>query len=326
MRGNVNYQVQILYKEVEAIGESKHEAKEQAREQAREQAEKLTWHDLGKEINIYSYATADTYRETWRQFGEFVKEEFKIHDLEKTNGEHVQAFLEHRINLNTVNSYNTFSKEAAALEKLERALNSYSTSNEKGNQYAFSANIQNVREDAKLILDKFSGNRAYTDPQNLIGNIKNETHKIIAQAQKEGGFRVSELNHLREKNLNGITKDPVTREEKGSILIQQAKGGKSGEKLVSPETYNKLKEVIQNSKDQILKFNENSYRNSLKNSANITNQEYVKKGTHGLRYNFAQERFKEVQRAGQSFDKALQQVSNEMFHTRPDITLHYVNF
>ncbi|MGM0609324.1 MAG: hypothetical protein ACQESP_13020 [Candidatus Muiribacteriota bacterium] len=322
MRGNVNYQVQLLYKEVEAIGESKHQAKEEARLQAEDG--KLNWHDMGKELDLYCYKTADTYRATWDQLGHFVKQEFSIHDLEKINGEHVQSFLEYRINLDTVNSYDTFSKEASALEKLERALNSYSASNDKGNQYAFSANIRNAREDAKLILDKFSGNRAYTDTKSLIDNIKNETHQVIAQAQKEGGFRISELNHLREKNFNGITKDPITGQEKGSVYIEQSKGGRDGEKLVSIETYNKLKEVVQNSKDQILKFSDNSYRNSLKNSANITNQEYTRKGSHGLRYNFAQERFQEVQRSGQSFDKALQQVSQEMFHTRPDITLHYV--
>lgn len=317
MRGNVNYQVQELYKEVNKIGESKHTAKEEARAEGNN-----TWHMVGKSIGIHSYGTADSYRQTWRQLGYFVKEEFKIHDLEKIKGEHVQAFLENRINTASVTSYNTYKKEASALQKLEKALNSYAVRNNKNNNYSFSLNIHKTKENAKLVLENTTVNRAYKDAKSLINNIQNEKLKLVAQTQLEGGFRISELNHIRPKNFSGIGKDPVTGEKKGIINIEQAKGGKAGEKFISVNTYDKLKNIVTASEKQIFKFNENTYRNNLKESAFATGQKYH--GSHGLRYNFAQNRFQQVQQNRQHFNKALQQVSSEMSHVRADITLHYL--
>jgi hypothetical protein len=56
MRGSVVYQVQKVFQAVNAIGISKHAAKEVARAEGA-----LTWHQVGKELGVYSYSTADAY-------------------------------------------------------------------------------------------------------------------------------------------------------------------------------------------------------------------------------------------------------------------------
>ena len=48
------------------------------------------------------------------------------------------------------------------------------------------------------------------------------------------------------------------------------------------------------------------------------------RGGHGLRHRYAQERLDELQRTGLSQAQALETVSQEMGHFRPDITLVYL--
>lgn len=47
-------------------------------------------------------------------------------------------------------------------------------------------------------------------------------------------------------------------------------------------------------------------------------------GAHGLRHSYAQERLSEVQAQGYTYEQALETVSQEMGHFRPDITLTYL--
>ena len=47
-------------------------------------------------------------------------------------------------------------------------------------------------------------------------------------------------------------------------------------------------------------------------------------GAHGLRHSYAQERMRELQRTGMLRDRALETVSQEMGHFRPEITETYL--
>ncbi len=305
MRGNINYQVHQVFKEIIAFGQSKHEAKNSAREQGAQ-----TWHEVGKELNIYSYATADQYRDIAKDLMSYTKEQFGIKDIEKLSSEYIQAYLENKIAEGV--RYNTFQKYAAALEKLEVALNQYAQSHNTGNQYSF--DIQDVRQQASEVLERNQQTRAYENPKALINSIQNQDYKIIAQAQHEGGFRISELNHLSEKNF-----------KEGNVFqVISGKGGKDREVPLSKETYNALKSLLDKAdkSDGKYKFNMNDYRNTLKEAAQVSNQPYT--GSHGLRWNFAQEKFSELQREGRTYEQTLQEVSNLLGHERPDITEHYL--
>ena len=100
----------------------------------------------------------------------------------------------------------------------------------------------------------------------------------------------------------------------------KGKGGKIREIGVSPDTYNTAKEWVKNF-DRI-GFDERAYRKDLQEAANLTGQEYH--GSHGLRWNFAQERFHNLMENGYTYEQALAQVSKELGHERADITKHYL--
>ena len=304
MRGSVVYQVHQVFKEIISFGQSKHEAKIEARSEGAQ-----TWHDIGKDIGIYSYATADQYRDISKDLMNYTKEQFSVKDIEKLSSEHIQAYLESKIAEGV--QYSTFQKYAAALEKLEVALNQYAQSHNTGQEYHF--DLSSVREQASETLERNQQTRAYEDPKALIENIQNPEYRTIAQAQHEGGFRISELNHLSEKNFK----------DNNTFQVISGKGGKDREVELSKETYQALKSLLGKADtDGKYKFDMNDYRNTLKEAAQASNQDYT--GSHGLRWNFAQEKFAELQQHGRTYEQALQEVSHLLGHERADITEHYL--
>ena len=305
MRGSIVYQVREVFKEIIRFGESKHEAKEQARENGAR-----TWHEIGKNIYIYSHATADQYRDIVKEAFRYAKEQFGIKDIEKLSSEHMKNYLESKIADGI--KYSTFLKYAAALEKLEVALNKYAESHNTGREYHF--DLSSVREQAREVLERTQETRAYENPRTLTENIQNRDYKIIAQAQYEGGFRISELNHLSEKNFR----------EGNVFQVISGRGGKDREVPLSKETYQALKSLLDKAdpSDGKYKFDMNDYRNALKEAAKASNQEYT--GSHGLRWNFAQEKFSELQREGKTYEQALQIVSNLMGNECPITTEYYL--
>ena len=305
MRGSIVYQVHQIFAEIIQFGQSKHEAKELAREQGAK-----TWHEIGKSIYIYSYATADQYRDISKDLMNYTKQQFGVKDIEKLQSEHIQAYLETKIADGV--KYSTFQKYAAALEKLEVALNKYAESHNTGREYHF--DLFSVREQAREVLERSQTTRAYENPKALINSIQNPEYRIIAQTQYEGGFRISELNHLSEKNFK----------DNNTFQVISGKGGKDREVSLSKETYQALKSLLDKAdpSDGKYKFDMNDYRNALKEAAERSGQEYT--GSHGLRWNFTQEKFAELQEQGKTYEQALQIVSNLLGHERPDITEHYL--
>ncbi len=323
MRGSIKWQVNEIYHKsgIKMIGHSKHKAKAVARKEFSENNQGVTWHSMGKKLGIHSYATADAYRAVWRTLGNYVKENYRIKDMEQIEGKHVQDFLESKISDDV--AHQTFMQYAAALEKLETALNGFAERKGSDLKYDFEQSIRNTRGEAKWILARFDGNRAYSDPAGLIKNLTKPEHAVIAKIQYESGARIGECNHLKEKHLLGFEKDKATGEEKGKLLIEKAKGGITGNKYVSVQTYRDLKKMVESAPNGRFEFNIASYRAEIKKAAEKSSQEY--NGTHGLRWNFVRERFMEVQReGGQFYEQALVTVSHEMFHHRPDITEHYL--
>jgi hypothetical protein len=74
----------------------------------------------------------------------------------------------------------------------------------------------------------------------------------------------------------------------------------------------------------LFKIDKDAYRDSLKAAAKATGQQYDIRSSHGLRWNFAQERFNTLQEFGKTYDQALAQGSQELGHERAEITLHYL--
>ena len=185
---------------------------------------------------------------------------------------------------------------------------------------------------SKKLLSKSSkifDNRAYPDPVRLITAITDGTFQLQASLQYEGGLRtegVGAPSNRRLKNpltldgLHGIGTDPVTGLSVG-IVSSVEKGGKATEHYISAETYMRLLEHIL--KYGKLESNYNCYVNAINQAAKDTNQYAAGRGSHGLKHNFAQERYLECINHGMTHEQALQQASLETSHFRLRETLTY---
>ena len=127
-------------------------------------------------------------------------------------------------------------------------------------------------------------------------------------------------------DLQGVRPDPITGQEKGWLAVD-GKGGKKRDIMVPPATYQAVAERvlalapsrhwgIGNDADRVV------YRDEIRLACRLLGEDYH--GSHGFRWDYAQERFQEVQAAGLTYNEALFQVSEEMGHERADITEHYL--
>jgi hypothetical protein len=172
-------------------------------------------------------------------------------------------------------------------------------------------------------------NRAYPDPVRLIESIHHPTFQLQASLQYEGGLRAEGVgapsngrlrNPLTAQGLRGMTIDPVTGAEVG-IVASKEKGGKVTEHYVSVRTYRRVEEYI--SKHGKLESDYLEFVESVNQAARETGQFAPGRGSHGLKHNFAQERYLECIAHGFGHEHALQQTSLETSHFRLSETLAY---
>ena len=176
---------------------------------------------------------------------------------------------------------------------------------------------------------KLFDNRAYADPLRLIAAISDGTFQLQASLQYEGGLRAEGVgapsnrrlkNPLTAKGLHGIGSDPVTGTPVG-IVASVEKGGKKTEHYISVETYRRLEKYIQSNGKLESAYIE--YVEAINRAARETSQYVSGRGSHGLKHNFAQERYLECISCGLTHEQALQQTSLETSHFRLRETLSY---
>jgi len=109
----------------------------------------------------------------------------------------------------------------------------------------------------------------------------NETHRMIAEAQRLGGFRVRE-----------ITKATVNREDKSITTI--GKGGRIRTLHFEhrKEDFEKLANLIEKLKEEEYEKRLKDYYRDLKNAAKATGQEYH--ASHAFRREYAEHRIEEL--------------------------------
>ena len=127
-------------------------------------------------------------------------------------------------------------------------------------------------------------------------------------------------NSLTSDGLLGTGPDPVTKAEVG-IVETREKGGKKTKHYISLTTYKRLEAYIQ--LYGALEIYYTKYLNAINDAAKNTGQHARGRGTHGLKHNFAQERYFQCVEQGFSHEHALQQTSLETSHFRMNETLTY---
>lgn len=267
-----------------------------------------------------SYKSMETYRNgVWNNFGLYLKEHWGIKDFEKINGEHVQAYMAYKIEYYPTKQY--LEKLSCALGKLEIALTRY-TANKYGEPREYDFNIrQQTLNNARALRQVSNGyhNRVYKNPQAIIKLLSNQNHQIGAMIQLHGGARAEGITLIKPSQLHGYKTDEITGKEV-AVIETTEKGGKTGSVLIPIVIYKQLKKIIADSGK--FKINYKAYTEDIRTACERL--QIQSEGSHGFRWTFAQNRVREYQKFGYSYEEALQGVSLEMKHYRASITEHYL--
>lgn len=267
---------------------------------------------------IASFKTMESYRSIWNNFFNYLKEHWEVKDCTKIESEHIAAYIDYKIEYYPSHLY--LNKIVSALGKLEIALNMYAKEHKDKKTYDFSIReeIKKSAVDLELVADNYH-NRAYKDPKKIISFISDNIYKLAAAIQLEGGVRIEGVALIKKEQLHGYIFDEITNTKKGVVFTKE-KGGKEGNILITTNTYNKLEKYIDNNGS--FKFKKQKYYKGIKKACKISNEN--PEGSHGFRWNFAQNRLFEYAQAGYSYEESLLKVSAEMKHNRASITLHYL--
>lgn len=251
--------------------------------------------------------------------------------VEKIMAEYLQERLAYYVQRQR--SRQTMETTLSALGKFEYAVNHYLYIHAPDSPRLAIEDLrmQTYAESRKLLRksSKVFDNRAYPDPIRLIETIKDGIYQLQASLQYEGGLRTEGVgapsnrrwkNPLTKEGLCGIGLDPITGSPVG-VIVSKEKGGKETAHYVSPETYSRLESHI--SLHGKLESEYLRYVEAINLAAKATNQYAPGRGSHGLKHNFAQERYQECISHGRNHEQALQQTSLETSHFRLRETLTY---
>jgi len=290
----------------------------------------------GNALGLRSFGSWKVYKYEVHRFVEFMLIRGLLTLLDTLSVKMFMAdYLEERLAhyVERKRSRQTMETILSALGKFEYALNHYievhsvdvpHLDTEKLRLDYYARNRKLLRKSSRLF-----SNRAYPDPVRLIGEIQDGTFQLQASLQYEGGLRAEGVgapcnrrtkNPLTAECLRGIGVDPVTGKPVG-IVASVEKGGKETEHFVSVETYRRLEEYIR--MHGSLESDYVAYVEAINRAARETGQYATGRGSHGLKHNFAQERYLECIDHGMTHEQALQQTSLETSHFRLRETLAY---
>ena len=306
MRGSVYYQTSQLAKQIFIEGAKKYEKSD-------------TDHPYYKCVS--SYKTMETYRRVWDNLGNYLKEHWKLNDFEQITAEHIDAYITYKIEYYTSKQY--LEKIVSAIGKLQVALERFSI-NVHGTERIYDFDIrQNILHYARvqnLVADGYV-NRVYVDPLSIIDKFEKYEHAVAAEIQLYGGARSEAVTLIKKEQMLGFQIDEITGKRKAGLLTKE-KGGKEGIVLIPITTYLWLEDYMLNNNVNTFKISYQAYANEIREACKTLSVKAH--GSHGFRWTFAQNRVREYQEHGYSYEQSLQGVSWEMKHFRASITEHYL--
>jgi hypothetical protein len=304
MRGSTYYQARILLDEVFCVGAKKHERVD-------------PMHPNFEKVG--SFSTMNAYKNTWHNFFNYLREHWKIKDVELITGDHVAAYMDYKIGYYPSVKY--IQRISASMAKLEIALKKFTLKvygEERHYDFSIRQTILDESRDLHLVANNYH-NRTYDTPHLLIASLNESTHRLAATIQYEGGARIEGVTLIKPDQLHGVRFDSITGIDKGVIFTKE-KGGKEGDVLVSLVTYERLLHHFKTNKR--FKIDRQKYTYDIRAVAEKMGMK--QEGSHGFRWNFCKRRMMEYAKAGYTYEQSLQAVSWEMKHNRASITEHYL--
>lgn len=199
----------------------------------------------------------------------------------------------------------TFMKNCAAIEKFCDCINAL-TGEKKDFHSVISSIRTEVRQDAALAKPD-NAPRAYHDASAIIRNLP-DNMQIAAELQATCGLRISDAVYIKPEQWNGET---LTCNSKNGQLITVTPNAALAERITAV--------INENGHYGVSK---NAYDYQLAKACAAAGETFS--GSHGFRHYYAQTRMSELTCSGMKYRDALQVVSEEMGHHRPDITEVYL--
>lgn len=292
-RGSISYQINQRMRQMDRIGESRHEAKRDYRENIGENKQ-------GKTIGIHSYGTFETYKSCCKQFVKWANENYKgIRNIEDVKEEHIKEYIKHREEEGK--SAWTYSKDLSALNKI------------------FGTDVE--KKDCDV------ANRSYHDITN--NREMKEHHSHINYDNYKDEISVLQSTGMRRENIEKVSANSFNYDEKGypvSIRLQderayggvnmEEKGGRPREAEIPYCKREELKQIIDS---------------KLEESGGDRDKQFFdhvpdRLGCHRFRQEYAETMYNQyLKEHGESTDwrgfdrNAMNYVSKNLGHNREDV-------
>lgn len=190
----------------------------------------------------------------------------------------------------------------------------------------------------KSLKEEISHSRAYTGAQALaISQRQTAPNRLATQIAYTAGLRAHELLTLARVDERVADERPSLSSKwagrEGELYTVEGKGGLVREVLIPASLAQQLEQkrltqpvTVRDRKINYLQRYEISGGNKWSDSFSkaSTRALFFSTGAHGLRHSYAQERMVELKKLGYNRETALETVSQEMGHFRPEITLVYL--
>ena len=192
----------------------------------------------------------------------------------------------------------------------------------------------------KSELDTTLSSRAYTHEQaQLVAGAQTEKHSLATQIAENAGLRAHELLTLRPVEERAADTHRDYREDRFAgredvrIYTVDGKGGLCREVAIDRDLANRLEERrLDESKtvyDRGIGYQQHYDLGGGKQWSDSFSKAAERElgwseGAHGLRHEYAQGRMNTLQENGYNYQTALEVVSQEMGHFRPEITQVYL--
>ena len=252
---------------------------------------------------VHSFSTYNRYTGIVKEFVNYVREEFGVNRIDKLKPEHLDSFLQEKINKGY--SEKTLKVNMCALEKYCQVIKRndlYSHIKENFQSY-----YGRAREHVKT--------QPFSDPEKIINSLKDPAHRTVAELQYRTGARLGDVKKIK------------IDEDSKSVIIESSKGGRDrvldfSDRSEKFERVKELREELDRHLEQRSWSDiRESYPVELKNVASSHGELYT--GTHSFRVNYAQERFNELISQGYSELQADKILTQELGHNRIEMSQYY---
>jgi len=296
-RASANSVIKAIMKQANGIGESKSKAR------AVSEVKGQSGHTVS--TKAHSIKSIQNLRSVTTQYINYLKENHSSRVVNHINKETMREFLlSKNISGGSLNTYiSTMAKIADNLNKI-------------GIHSVERKEVHNIRTELKeagVNLQKNHVNRA-PNPQTIPSIIKSVEESspfgLSAKLQAYTGMRIDDATNASKWRLN----------DDNTIHIMQSKNGLN---YTTVQIDDRLAQEVRTAIAEGYKVDKTEYAQVLKEAVEKTGQTY--QGSHSLRYNFAQERMRELKdEYGYTHNEALAETSCNMGHSRAEITRHYL--